>query len=212
MSPAVPFVVLLALSGTVSDTTIVDRVFDDLHEYGALREPSGPIGETYEERDARYRDVAGAIDMACTQHPWPGWPHAACVALSETAAKWESGILKTVHEGSLLGKAGERCLFQLHRKITLVPNDHWRVSEAEWKQTTGLGPEATARCADAGVRVLGWQIVRCGIKYEAGGRYAAAHVFAEYHLPDANCRSVVSKMSDMRAGSYLTALRKLDNK
>ena len=116
---------------------------------------------------------------------------------------------RTVHEGTLLGKAGERCLFQLHRKVSLVPSARWRVSENEWAQTTGLGAEATARCADAGVRVLGWQIARCGIRYESGGRFVAAQVFAEYHHPDARCQAVVSHMSDVRAGSYVAALRRL---
>lgn len=202
-------IVLLALAVPPSAAPLSERVFADLHEYGVAREPGGPMGETVDERDVRYHDVAVAIDEACTAHPWPGWPHVACVALATTAAKWESGLLRTVHEGTLLGKAGERCLFQLHRKVSLVPNPRWRVSENEWSQTTGLGPEATARCADAGVRVLGWQIVRCGIKYEQGGRYAAAHVFAEYHHPDARCEAVVSRMSDTRAGSYVSELRRL---
>jgi len=202
-------IVLLALAAPPSAPPLAEQVFADLHDYGKAREPDGPIGETLDERDARYHDVAVGIDAACTAHPWPGWPHVACVALATTAAKWESGLLRTVHEGTLLGKAGERCLFQLHRKVSLVPSARWRVSENEWAQTTGLGAEATARCADAGVRVLGWQIARCGIRYESGGRFVAAQVFAEYHHPDARCQAVVSHMSDVRAGSYVAALRRL---
>jgi hypothetical protein len=200
--------VLLALAVT-STEPLPERVFDGLHEYGKAREPNGPIAETMTERDARYHDIAVGIDAACTRHPWPGWPHVACVALATTAAKWESGLLKTVHEGTLLGKAGERCLFQLHRKVSLVPSAKWRVTPEEWAATTGLGAEATARCADAGVRVLGWQIARCGIKYEQGGRYVASQVFAEYHMPSADCRTVISRMSDTRAGSYQAELMRL---
>ena len=204
--------ILLAIAAPDSGAVLTERVFSDLHDYGFAREKDGPIGEALDERDARYRDIALAIDAACRAHPWPGWPHKACVAMATTAAKWESGMLRTVHEGSKVGAAGEKCLFQLHRKTTLAPLNKWHIAMTEWEQLTGLGPEATARCADAGVRVLGWQVARCRIKFARGDRWPAAQVFGEYHFPSATCDAPPGAMGFARAGSFVSLYEKLVRK
>lgn len=187
---------------------LTNGVLADFIKYGTVRDPN-PQGENIDERSERYAQIAESIVKACRNHPWPGWPLEGCVALSSTAAKWESGLLRSVHEGGLKGPAGELCLFQLHRLIVRVPDESWRVTREEWLKTTGLDREATDMCADAGVRSLGWQVKRCSIKYEGGGWYQAGRVFQAYHLPNSGCPIMISEMSGKRGRSYQSLLWKI---
>ncbi len=195
-------------AGTITKTPeeLEVGLFEDFQKYGEWREPNS----TETARDERYRLIASSIVDACKRRSWPGWPLAGCVALAATAAKWESGLLKDVHEGGRLGPSGERCLFQLHRKAVAIPSPEWRISPEEWKRTTGLDEEATQACADAGVRALGWQVARCRIAFEGGGWYPASRVFEEYHVPLPGCPvRGISEMSGKRGRNYSSLLAKI---
>lgn len=186
---------------------LADAVFNDFHKYGAMREPNS--AEELVARDARYRLTSEKLVESCQNHRWPGWPLDACVALSATAAKWESGLLWDVQTGKVMGKAGELCFFQLHPAVISIPDPVWGITRDEWKATVGFSDEALAHCVEAGVKALGWQVKRCGIKFEGGGWYSGSVVFAEYHIPSARCDSMISSMSGTRGRSYSSLLQKM---
>jgi hypothetical protein len=167
--------------------------------------------ESAEDRSARLHDIAEASVAACEAEIdlMTGWPIAGCVALEATAAKWESGLRIEIHSGEEKGPAGELCLNQLHRTVSLIPNSKYRITRSEWLATPGLGIEATERCTFAGVKVLAWHVHRCKIRYEGGGWSAAMHVFAEYHHPSQSCTAAALPMSSRRAISYQYLLRGL---
>lgn len=187
---------------------LASRLLVDFVKYGVSRNPN-PTDETLDARSERYALIAESIVQACQNNPWPGWSLAGCVALSATAAKWESGLLRSVHEGSLKGPAGELCLFQLHRFVTGIPREPWRISREEWLATPGLDAVHTYNCTDAGVRALGWQIARCQIRPEGGSWYPGSRIFQMYHLPNGGCVSMISEMSGTRGRSYQSLLWKL---
>jgi hypothetical protein len=188
---------------------LAGAVFDDFHKYGTMREPN--TTEDLDARDARYRFTAEKLVESCQKHPWPGWPLDACVTLSATAAKWESGFLLSVQTGKLKGKAGELCFFQLHPSVISIPDPAWSITREEWKSTVGDGDDAVAHCVEAGVKALGWQVKRCRIKFEGGGWYAGSHVFAEFHIPSTSCDAIISGMSGTRGRSYSSLLQKIRN-
>jgi hypothetical protein len=136
-----------------------------------------------------------------------GWTFEQCVALVGAGAKWESGLVREVHSGDRRGPAGERCLLQLHRLVSAVPDPKYRVTPEELAATVGLSAEATYHCALAGVKTFAWQIHRCRIH---GNEFtAAAAAFSLYHHPSTNCEYVLSGMPAMRAKSYRALLAKL---
>jgi hypothetical protein len=167
--------------------------------------------EADEDRRARIHDIAEAVVAACKGEIdlMPGWPLAGCVALEATAAKWESGFRVEIHSGEEKGPAGELCLNQLHRTVSLIPNAKYRVTREEWLATPGLGLESTERCTFAGVKVLAWHVHRCKIRYEGGGWWPAVQIFSEYHHPSQTCGAVALPMSTRRALSYQYLLRGL---
>lgn len=198
-------VLLVATIAAAPQASVPDRLAEILIKYHGQRVDSAHIhkNENEEERQARIRIVAEQIDIACNEHPFDvslGWTHVQCDALASAAAQWESGLLEDVHSGAKRGPAGERCLFQLHRYVSAVPNPKYRVTPEELVATTGTGVEATHTCAVAGVKTLGWQIHRCRLR--AGDFVSAAAAFSLYHHPTVNCEYVLSGMPAARARSY----------
>jgi hypothetical protein len=209
-----PFSVLLAASIAAAPAPVtVEQLSDALVAYHASRVDLAHRGEDEPARIERIGWVAAGIVAACKEHPFDeklGWTFNKCVALSSTAAKWESGLLREVHSGAKLGAAGERCLFQLHRSVSSVPDARYRVTPEELIATTGLDAEATARCAEAGVKSIGWHLHRCSLR---GDDFVApAELFAEYHHPSNNCVATLTKMNSDRARSYRALLARLETR
>lgn len=191
---------------------MIEFLFALLRSYYDTRVPVRYRTETEEVLDARLMNIATALDSACKSHPFDaklGWNYASCIALAATTAKWESGLLEDVHSGKKRGPSGERCLFQIHRAVVSVPDAKYRVTAGELEQTTGTDEAATIVCVIGGVKTLGWHIHRCRIRYEDGGRYPAARVFAEYHHPYALCGAPIDGMSMARASGYQAMLHKV---
>jgi len=188
-----------------------DKLYAELLEYHAGRVDLTHRHETEEERQERIRWIADAIPKACVEIPFDaqlGWTFEKCVALGTTTAKWESGLVREVHAGTKRGPSGERCLFQLHRLVSAVPDPKYRVTPEELALTVGLSLEATERCAVAGIKTLGWHIHRCG--FRADDYLAPAYIFAQYHLPsNTHCRVLPTRMNSLRASSYRHLLAKL---
>lgn len=188
----------------------VEKLYDSLLSYHTKRVNVNYRHETESEREARIRTIAEAIAKACEDFPLDrklGWTTNQCIVLASTMAKWESGLIKEVHEGNKKGPAGELCLFQLHRGIANIPDPVYRTSEAERLLTVGTDPESTLRCATAGVKTIAWQIHRCSLT--AGDFTAPAKMFEQYHWPDVNCTFRFNGMSSDRAASYRSLLAKL---
>jgi hypothetical protein len=200
--------VLVGTLGSLSVTDVSSKLYDDLLAYHAGRVDLPHRHETEEQRQERIRWIADAIPQACADFPFDmGWTFEQCVALVSAGAKWESGLLKEVHAGDRRGPAGERCLLQLHRLVSAVPDPKYRVTPEELAATVGLSAEATYHCALAGVKTFAWQIHRCRIH---GNEFtAAAAAFSLYHHPSTNCEYVLSGMPAMRAKSYRALLAKL---
>jgi hypothetical protein len=145
----------------------------------------------------------------CQARPIPGFPFKACVAFAAVTPKWESGFIREIHEGTKLGAAGERCLYQLHRQVTLIPNPEYAITYDEWFKTIGLDEASTKQCVMLGMRDIRWQIHRCHLKYNNGDWYTAAKVFAEYHHPSNSCTSYYSSNGAHRASDYVRYLKVL---
>ena len=202
--------VLVGSLGTPDVSGISDKLYDDLLVYHEGRVDLTHRHETEEQRQERIRWIADGIPQACAEFPLDeklGWTLEQCVALEGALAKWESGLVKEVHSGDKRGPAGERCLVQLHRLVSAVPDPKYRVTPEELAATTGLSAEATERCALAGVKTLAWQIHRCRLK--ANDFVAPAAAYSLYHHPDEHCEYVLTKMNTDRARSYRALLTKL---
>jgi hypothetical protein len=165
--------------------------------------------EDREEQKARLAVIATDIVESCEARLPEHFTLRLCVGLEATTVKWESGLLKAIHEGTQLGPSGERCLNQLHFGVTHVPDVRWAITREEWEATTGLGLEATRRCTDLGVRVIGWHVHRCWKKWHGAElQMKVQWEFAEYHHPSNTCNSHSALMSVLRAESW----RELDAK
>jgi hypothetical protein len=189
---------------------MADRLYEQLVRYHAARIDVAHRHETEEERVQRIRWVADAVPAACVAFPLDpklGWTFEQCVAMAATMAQWESALAKEVHAGTKTGPAGELCLFQLHRNISSVPDERYRVTVEERLATVGLDAEATYRCAFAGVRTIAWQVHRCRLR--AGDFTSAAAAFSLYHHPDEHCDYVLSGMPAKRAASYRHLLERI---
>lgn len=85
----------------------------------------------------------------------------------------ESGLLRTVHSGTLRGKAGEICIMQLHPK-----NTFWK--EFEFESLGGTDYASTRRCLLSGAHTLQWGARRCLARhYKTYWRQA---MWSAYHL------------------------------
>ena len=186
--------------------------------YGALLGyHSQKVGGAYtlenrEEQKSRLAVIATAIVETCEAHPIEHLNLRGCAALEATAVKWESGLLRAIHEGSQRGPSGELCLNQLHRTVIQIPNPKWAITHEEWLNSTGLDLASTTRCTTLGVRVLGWHVHRCWRKWVHIKTLdeKIEHIWAEYHIPDSqSCMSQVSHMSVMRAESFRELALKL---
>lgn len=194
-------------------------LFHELLGYHSVKVGSAYKEENRVQQEARLAVISTQIVEACEAHPIEHLTLTACVALASTTAKWESGLLAAIHEGTKKGPSGELCLFQLHHGVTNIPNPKWAITHEEWAAAPGLSPEATRRCADLGVRVLGWHVHRCWAKWhnprivgdagEPGFLIRVERVFAEYHHPDTACYSTVLPMSLIRRESFRELLEKL---
>lgn len=202
--------VLVGSLGTPDISEISNRLYDDLIVYHEGRVDLTHRHETEEQRQERIRWIADAIPKACAEFPFDtklGWTIKQCVALVGAGAKWESGLVREVQSGDKRGPAGERCLLQLHRLVSAVPDPKYRVTPEELAATVGLSAEATERCALAGVKTFAWQIHRCRLRADSFTAPAAA--FSLYHHPTTNCDYTLSGMPAARARSYRALLTKL---
>lgn len=207
-------VATLAAVPSSASTVTPERLAGELESYFKIRVDSTHRHETPEETTARMLQIAtGAVD-ACTSQialfdPQKlGWTENKCIALVTTAAKWESGLIKETHAGTHRGPAGERCLVQLHRLVSAIPNPIYRITPEELAATTGLDDEATHACMHEGVKALAWQIHRCG--YRADDFLAPVKTFSQYHHPRACDDYVLSGMPAWRAASFRSLLKKIE--
>jgi len=202
--------VIAAIAVRPPDVT-VERLYDELLAYHSERVHVPYRHEDEESRRERMHWIAEGVVAACRSEPLDetlGWTFNKCVALGTTAAKWESGLVLEVHSGARRGPSGERCLFQLHRLVSAVPDPRYRVTPEELAATTGLTPEATTRCAVAGVRTLAWHVHRC--RFRADDYLSPAFIFAQYHMPSLRCRVIPTRMNSIRASSYRHLLTELE--
>lgn len=174
--------------------------------YYQSRVPENMRHETIEETVSRITLISYALGKVCEEHPIPGWPYEACVALGATAVKWESGLLEKVHSGEKRGPSGELCLFQLHPGA-VASDPAYRIEN--WSTLGGTDQAATERCVDAGMKTIAYHIHRCHIGFEAGGWFSGASVFAEFHVPSSTCTASISRMSVIRGRDYQKLYRKL---
>jgi hypothetical protein len=202
---------LLAAALVAAPPVTSDQLAAELVDYHAHRVDIAHRHETEEARVERIRWIADGAIAACDSEPLDeklGWTRTRCIALVSTTAKWESALARDVHAGEKLGSAGERCLVQLHRSISNVPDPRYRVTPEELARTTGLDAESTARCLRAGVRTLGWHIHRC--RLHADDFTAPARVFDAYHRAAPCDQYALSGMPAERARSYRALLAKLE--
>lgn len=200
----------LLLVGSLGVPSVADKLYDDLLAYHAGRVNPAHRHETEEQRQERIRWIADAIPKACAEFPFDvklGWTLEQCVALTSTAAKWESGLIVEVHAGTRKGPSGELCLLQLHRLIAAVPDARYKVTQEERLATVGLGKEATYRCALAGVKTIAWHIHRCRLR--ADDLLSPSILFEQYHRPTTYCKPDFGAMSSRRALSYRALLAKI---
>jgi len=196
---------------TPAGAILAAQLYSALLGYHSQKVGSAYKLENRDEQKARLAVITTAIVETCEAHPIEHLNLRGCAALEATAVKWESGLLRAIHEGTQLGPAGERCLNQLHRTVTQIPNPKWAITHDEWLNSTGLSLAATQRCTTLGVRVLGWHVHRCWRKWSSKKLdEKVEHIFSEYHIPDsAGCMSHVSHMSVMRAESFRELALKL---
>jgi len=90
--------------------------------------------------------IAATNELA---HEWRHAPDELSRAIL-TAIRFESGLREDVHSGALLGKAGERCLMQIH-----PGNRVWKtVGAPSFESLTGTDYESTRWCLLAGAKAL----------------------------------------------------------
>jgi hypothetical protein len=160
--------------------------------------------ETEESRIARIERIARGNIRACEQQPVGRFQFDECLALVSTLEKFESGLILEVHAGTTLGKAGERCLGQLHRTVTKVPDKH-RITPEELEATTGLSQDATNVCALGIAKTFAHHSHRCTIDPNRSWLDVAV-LFTEYHSPG---MCVGSGAGGKRARAYQTMVRQI---
>lgn len=205
---------ILALFAAIVFDAPPDMVALELWNYHTHRvDVAHRHGETEDARIERMHDISIGVEHACRAEPLEaklGWRHNDCVALAVTMAEWESGLMVEVQSGEKRGPSGEVGLWQFHRLATTVPDPKYRVTSEDLTAMVGLSLEATARQALGGVRTIGWQIHRC--KLRKADAWAAATVFAEYHLPRWPCPVPYGdEMSAHRAAHYRNLVGRLNH-
>lgn len=198
---------ILAAVTAVAPPLTEDRLTALLADYHVHRVDSAHrVGETEAERLERMRRLASGLLSACDA-VFPalvdsrlGWDRTRCVALGAATIEWESGLLLEVHSGKRLGPAGERCVFQLHRKVSAVPDPRYRVTAEDLARVNGVDAESTDLCTLSGVKTIAWQIHRCGLR--ADDFAAPAKLFSLYHHPRLCDDYVLSGMPAQRARTY----------
>jgi len=193
--------------------TLSEALLALLLKYHAGRVAERYWGESHEARRERIGRIAAGNIRACRRVKLPGrWSRGGCLALLTTVEEWESGLERSVHEGTKRGPAGEACLAQLHRSVYregAIRDPDYQVTKEEWENSAGLDEEATDRCTFAGAKVLMYHASRCSIRFEADSWWMAARIFAEYHHPSSECRATVLPMSSKRGMTYSIIYRKL---
>lgn len=187
-------------------------VFTLLLAYHDKRVPERYWGETNDERHARIHRIADQDVRVCDEHPLPGYPIEACLALLMTIEQWESGLERGVHEGTKRGPGGELCLVQIHERATRDVADYderFYITKEEWRALPGLDDESTYRCAWAGWKTLSKHITRCHVRFDGASWTMAAKVFAEFHRPSPYCRAVWSATISQRGATYARIYREL---
>ena len=174
--------------------------------------------ETLDERATRIGGfVSDVVDEADTHAPRAGLSVIEGTALGLAFAYNESALAWEVHAGkpwpgrpSPFGRAGERCLLQLHRTASAVPLDDWRPFELEdFEALTGLDAAATRRCARAGVLAITWHAHLCrGYLRQHRDRgdhvWVGATIAGQYHRPALECGTL--SIGSIRRGKLYAAI------
>jgi hypothetical protein len=193
--------------------TLAEALLSMLLKFHTSRVPERYWGESKPEREARISRIAESEVYACRKVKLPGrWTFGGCLALLQTAQRWESGLERSVHSGEKRGPAGEICLSQLHPSVYrpgAIHDPDYQITEDEWNSLAGLDVDATRRCSFAGAKVLMYQVSRCSIPFSADSWWTAAKIFAEFHHPANDCRANVLPMSSQRGMTYAMIYRKI---
>lgn len=196
---------------TPAGALLAASLYHSLLGYHSVKVGSAYKLEDRSEQKARLALIAATIVEACEARLPEHFTLRLCVSLEATTVKWESGLLKAIHEGTQLGPSGERCLNQLHAGVVHIPDPRWAITRSEWENTLGLSPDATRRCVDLGVRVIGWHVHRCWHGWRGAElQMKVQWEFAEYHHPSVTCNSHSALMSVLRAESWRELNEKLE--
>jgi hypothetical protein len=129
-----------------------------------------------ESQQWRYYVAAEALAIAHAE-ALPKWPRSPIqlAAFQLAIIRRESNMTEGVHDGTILGAAGETCVMQLHET-----NGFWQRYAEKLSDLGGTTLEATLRCVRAGTATIVWAANRAlSQRYFRFWREAS---FSAYHL------------------------------
>jgi len=131
----------------------------------------------YHDNPERLALVANVVEQVAGEYaPRWRWGRPMLEAAIATAIDQESGLLETVHDGTLRGKAGEVCLMQVH------PQNHtWqRLGIASFDALGGTDYQSTLNCVRTGTASLVFAAHHC---YDQNyHRNWARAMWTQYHF------------------------------